>query len=169
MEKWDLYNENRQPLNRTLIRGEQKNPGEHHIVVEVWTVNSNRDILVTLRDPNKLEYPGKWENTGGSVLSGETSKQGAIRELFEETGISATENELSLLGTYKEHSAFVDIYLLRRDVEIEDLTMQEGETVDAKWVSFKELEDMINDLSLALPTAHRLRHVREEFDKHCTA
>jgi len=39
-----------------------------------------------LRHPNKKEYSNYWENTGGSVLSGETSKVGAIRELFEETG-----------------------------------------------------------------------------------
>ena len=33
-------------------------------------------------------------NTGGSVLAGETSRQGAVRELKEETGIGVSEEEL---------------------------------------------------------------------------
>ena len=73
MELWDLYDSNRQPLFRTQLRNQLINPGEYHIDIEVWTVNSNKNLLVTLRDPNKENYPGKWENTGGSVLAGETS------------------------------------------------------------------------------------------------
>ena len=166
MEHWDLYDENRQPLNRTLIRGEQKQPNEYHTVVEVWTVNSNGEILVTLRDSNKIDYPDKWENTGGSVLTGETSRQGAIRELYEETGIVASEDELILLGTYQEKSAFVDIYLLRRDISIENIVLQKGETVDAKWITLDILDNMIKDLTLAQPTGIHLQYVRREFERY---
>jgi len=142
------------------------NTGEYHIVVEVWTVDSDKNVLVTLRDPTKEEYPNKWENTGGSALAGETSRQAAVRELREETGIIAAEDELSFLGTCQEHSAFVDIYLLRRNIPISQLTMQEGETVDAKWVSIEQLDAMIRDESLALPTGKRLAEVRKIFQKH---
>ena len=166
MEFWDLYDENRNPINRSFKRGEQKRAGEFHIVVEVWTINSNGDILVTLRDPEKELYPNKWENTGGSLLSGETSRQGAVRELFEETGILALENELILLGAKKEQSAFVDIYLLKHDIEIEEIILRKGETIDAKWVSLDRLDEMIEDGSLAQPTGDRLQFVKEEFERH---
>jgi len=166
METWDLFDSTRQPLFRTHRRGEKIPPGEYHTVIEVWTVDSNKNVLVTLRDPNKEEYPNKWENTGGSALAGESSKQAAVRELHEETGIIAAEDELSLLGTYKEPSAFIDIYLLRRDISISQLTMQEGETVAAKWVTLQQLDTMIDDETLALPTGKRLASVRKAFQKH---
>lgn len=166
METWDLFDSTRQPLLRTHRRGEKMNPGEYHIVVEIWTVDSNKNVLVTLRDPSKEKYPNKWENTGGSALAGETSKQAAVRELWEETGIIATEDDLSFLGTCQERTAFVDVYLLRRDIPISKLTMQEGETVDAKWVSIEQLETMIKDESLAFPTGKRLAAVKKSFEKH---
>lgn len=86
-EYWDLYDENRRPLGETHLRGLALPKGTYHIVVEVWTVNSKGEILLTLRDPKKETYPDKWECTGGSILAGETSKTGAVRELFEEIGI----------------------------------------------------------------------------------
>src|SRR5690554_3310994 len=165
METWDLFDERRLSLNKRHQRGQDLNEGEFHIVVEVWTINSRNEVLVTLRDPRKPDYPDKWENTGGSVLSGENSRQGAVRELREETGIIASENELILLGTYKESKAFVDVYLLHRDIPVEHLTMQDGETVAAKWISVEELDSMILNETLAWPTGKRLQHVRSAFDE----
>lgn len=163
MEYWDLYDEYRNPLGRTHKRGDEMVKGEFHIVVEVWTVNSKKEILTTFRDSSKKDYPDKWECTGGSILSGESSKQGAVRELQEETGIAAKEDELILLGTYIEHSAFIDIYMLHRDAEIENLIMQEGETAGAKWNTVEEILTMINDKTLALPTGLRFKHVEDMF------
>ena len=57
---------------------------------QVWVVNSLGDFLLTLRSPEKEASPGCWENSGGAVVAGETSLQGALRELGEETGIQAS-------------------------------------------------------------------------------
>jgi len=171
MERWDLYDSERRPLFRTHERGEKKNPEEYHTAVEVWTVNSKNDILVTLRDPQKEEYPDKWENTGGSALAGETSRQAAVRELMEETGISAAEDDFIFLGTNRDlqYLEFVDIYLLRCDLPISELTMQAGETVAAKWITLAQLEAMIEDRSLALPIGRRFNYIKKDFLKHFDA
>ena len=165
MELWDLYDRDRQPLLRTHRRGEKKNPGEYHIVVEVWTFNRDGHVLVTLRDPCKEMYPDKWENTGGSALAGETSRQAAVRELAEETGIVAAEEELTFLGTFREEEEFHDTYILRRDVPIDQLTMQKGETVAAKWVTMEQLNAMAADETLALPIGKRLNQIRQEMER----
>lgn len=165
MENWDLFDIQRRPLHRTCRRGEILNPGEYHMDVEIWTVDRNQNVLLTLRDPRKEAYPDKWESTGGSALAGETSRQAAVRELHEETGILAAEEELTYLGTHLEHTAFMDIYLLRRDIPISQLTMQDGETVDAKWVTLAELETMIADHSLALPIGEHFETVKECFHR----
>lgn len=139
--------------------------GAFHVVVEVWTVSSRRQVLVTLRDPQKELYPNHWENTGGSALSGESSRQAAVRELQEETGIEAKEEELCFLGTCQEASAFVDVYLLRRDVPRSQLRLQEGETVDAKWIDLQTLQQWIADGRLAPSTGKRWLAVRRAFEQ----
>lgn len=165
MEIWDLYDERRQPINKTHTRGDKMAAGQYHIVAGIWTVNGNNEILLTLRHPDKKEYPNLWENTGGSILSGETSKAGAVRELFEETGIAADEDELFLLGTEKEKTAFVDTYIVRKNLKISNLTMQEGETVDAMWVTLDRLYEMMESGAIALPVAERLSPLKEAFEE----
>lgn len=80
MELWDLFDENRRFLYKQHNRQEPLAPGHYHVVVVVCVVNSKEEILVTLRHPAKETYANCWENTGGSVLAGETSRQGAVRE-----------------------------------------------------------------------------------------
>ena len=166
METWDLYDATRQPLHRTHRRGDTMPSGTYHVVVEIWTVDDDGNVLLTLRDPSKDMYPSKWENTGGSALFGETSRQAAVRELREETGIIAQEDELARLGTVQTSSAFVDIYLLRRGMPVARLKLQPGETVDAKWVTIDELDELIQDRSLAFPVAKRFEAIREAFEEH---
>jgi len=50
IELWDLYDENRNSLNKTHISGYEKLPGEYHIVSEIWTINEKGEILLTLTD-----------------------------------------------------------------------------------------------------------------------
>lgn len=85
MEKWDLYNAKREKSGITVCRGEIIPKGLYHLSVSVWIVNQQGQYLLSQRHPKK-QYPLYWECTGGSVLSGETSLQGAIREVKEELG-----------------------------------------------------------------------------------
>ena len=67
--------------------------GLFHIVVEIWTKTPDGRILLTQRSPEK-PMPLLWECTMGSVLVGEESRDGAVRELAEETGIIAKQEDL---------------------------------------------------------------------------
>ncbi len=163
MELWDLYDSQRNPLGRTHRRGTPCARGEYHVVVSVWTVDAQNNVLLTLRDPAKESYPNHWENTGGSALAGETSLSAAVRELEEETGILATGDELILVGSETTRDTFVDHYLLRRDLPLNEVRLQPGETVDAKWVSLAELDAMIADLSLAKPIGEQFKEIRDRF------
>ncbi len=165
MELWDLLDQTRRPLGATHRRGDPLRPDEYHVVVEVWTVNSAGEVLLTLRAPEKDAYPGKWENTGGSVLAGETSLQGAVRELFEETGIRAGEDELLYLETAHRPSVFLDTYLLRRDVPLSALLMQAGETVAARWAALPQIDALIAHGELAEPVRERYLRLRRRLEE----
>ncbi|MDF2544389.1 MAG: isopentenyldiphosphate isomerase [Herbinix sp.] len=165
MENWDLYDKNRYPLGRTIASGKEKAEGEYHIVVNIWTINHQGELLLTLRHPDKKLYPNMWECTGGSVLSGETSQEGAVRELWEETGIQIREAELIYMGTYKDKSAFIDSYTVYKDVDIQDIKLQEGETISVEWIALEELDDIIESGRMAIPVVNYIKPMRDVLNK----
>ena len=88
MEIWDLYNERRELTGRDQIRGEEIPEGCYHLVVHVWIRNSRGEYLISQRSADRPTFPLKWECVGGSVLKGESSLEGALRETKEEVGLS---------------------------------------------------------------------------------
>ena len=159
-ELWDLLDEDGMPVGATHVRGEAMPHGAYHRVVEIFTLNSKGEMLVTKRSPEKKPYPNMWEITGGAVGAGGDSLDAARRELREETGIVTQIGELELLLTHRSKSAFVDIYLTRKDVPVEQLTMQPGETTAARWVTFSEFERMISDGLVPSPVCRRYAVVK---------
>lgn len=155
MEYWDVYDAKRRPLGRTHLRGLPMPPGEYHLIVFVWVVNSAGRLLLTKRSPEKQSYPNLWENTGGAAIAGETSRQAIRRELMEETGIAAEEGEFEFLITKLGRSWIADTYLLRRDVPLEDIRLQPGETCDAQWVTRAQFDALIARNAVAKPDVER--------------
>jgi len=115
---------------------------------------------MTQRHPDK-KAGGLWEFTGGGVLAGETTKQAAVRELYEELGVHAEESELSLLEVYRHKNYFMDIFVVRRDIDVNTLTLQPEEVVDAKWVSGEELLRMIEEKQVVWSVGLRYGQYRE--------
>lgn len=143
-EYWDLYDADRNPLGRTIKRGDAFAEGEYYVCCEIWMQNSEGKFLMTQRHPDK-KAGGLWEFTGGGVLAGETTKQAAVREVQEELGLRIEESELTLLEVYQHKNYFMDIFLVKKDVDVSALTLQAEEVVDAKWVSHEELLQMITE------------------------
>ncbi len=145
-EYFDIYDESRNFLGRT---GERESyvfsKGEYHIVTDVFIFNSNNQLLLTQRVPEK-KAGLLWEGTGGSVLAGENSKQAIIREINEELGLDIQENELILYNTLKRDEIksprFKDLWILKKDIELKELVLQKEEVNDAKWVSIDEFDKM---------------------------
>ena len=82
-ELWDLYGADRAPLGRAHVRGEALPEGCFHLVVHVWIRNSRGQYLISQRAAGRSAFPLMWETTGGSVLAGEDSLAGALREARE--------------------------------------------------------------------------------------
>ncbi|WP_019357998.1 NUDIX hydrolase [Streptomyces sp. AA1529] len=71
------------------------------------TIRYTADVVVTTTDGRVLliergwaPYEGAWALPGGHVDRGETSREAAARELFEETGVLAAPDELEQIGVF---------------------------------------------------------------------
>ena len=160
-EYWDIYNENRIFQHRTIRRGDTFGNGEYYICCEVWFQNSKGEMLITQRHQNK-KAGGLWEFLGGGVLAGETTAQAAMREVKEEIGITIAANELFLLYIHKDRNYFMDIYVAKKDIDIQSIALNENETINAKWVSKKELQTMIDNQEVVRSVARRFDMLKDK-------
>lgn len=144
MEYGDVYDAERNLTGRLHRRGTPWKRGEYGLIVCVWVYDGSGKLLLTRRAPEK-SFPGTWENSGGAAQAGETSRQAIARELFEETGIRAAEEDFELLDSRRDRDSFFDFYCLRNDTRLEDIVLQAGETTDVKWVTFEQVHQMIRD------------------------
>ncbi|MCL1997133.1 MAG: histidine phosphatase family protein [Defluviitaleaceae bacterium] len=142
-EYWDVLDENRNPTGRIHKRTLDMPPGDYHLVVHVWIVNHKGEFLILRRAFNKIGYPGMWETVGGSALDGETSLEAAIREAHEESGIILLQENATLHSTYRGASSFSDVWLFRQEFELSDVVLQDGETIEARTATWKDIATMM--------------------------
>ena len=156
MEYNDIYDADRQQTGRVHLRGTPWKKGEYGLVSCVWVYDGKGHLLLTRRAPQK-SFAGTWENSGGAVQAGESSRQAIARELFEETGIRAQEEEFELIDTGRDGNTHFDYYCIKCTVPLEEIKLQPGETDGAKWVTFREVHDMIRNKQICYVIAQQFR------------
>lgn len=151
MEFWDVCDSAGNPTGRRKIKGETFYDGEYHIAVEIWIVDSNGRFLIQKRSSTCLLYPGIWSLTAGRIQAGEDSFDGIIRETKEELGLDISRKELKHIARLNREDGshmIWDVFLVRRDIKEEELFPDEQEVAEVKWVSGKEMEQMIREESI---------------------
>ncbi|MDV4151927.1 NUDIX hydrolase [Clostridium sp. AL.422] len=163
MEIWDAYYKDGTKANHDLIRGEAIPKGFYHLVCEVLVKHVDGTYLLMQRDFNKETFPGKYEaSAGGSSLKGEAPIQCAIRELNEETGITATSLDEIYYVVSEENERIYHGYLCVVDCDKDSIILQEGETISYKWMKEEDFLDFVN--SNEYSGGHRKR-LKVYFDK----
>ena len=140
--------------------------GEYHLTAFGWIFNGKGELLLTKRSPEKIAFPNFWALTGGAVLAGEDSLRAACREVREEPGIHAREEEFIPVDTYRRKNCLCDLYFLKKDVLLGDLVLQPGETCDARWVSRKEFDEMMARKEIADPDVQCYRQLGDKTDPY---
>ena len=161
MELNDIYDADRNLTGRLHQRGTPWQPGEYGVVVCVWVYDGYGHLLLTRRAEGK-SFAGTWENSGGAVKAGETSREAIARELFEETGIRARPEEFEFLDTDKDRNMFYDHYCLKRRVRLKDIVLLPGETDDVMWASFGKINWMIRTVKICKIIAHQFRRQEKQ-------
>ncbi len=145
MELWDVYDHCFQKTGRVHERGIPLAPGDYHLVVAVYPINSAGQILIQKRSPELKLLPGVWAATGGSALQGEEPWDACQRELKEELGLTATKENAELIAVFKRIDNFNTIWVVHTDATLDELVLQKEEVADARWVSLDELKQMARE------------------------
>ena len=146
----DVYNSKKEKTGKVIKRnrGASLEKGEYIISVTCWIVNEDGKILLTQRKKDK-HNGGKWEPTTGLVVSGENSLQGITRELNEEIGLDINISEIILVKEIKEERTdinfFRDIYLIKKNIDLNTIKYKDGEVVNVKYVTIDEFNSMIQN------------------------
>ena len=146
MELVDLYDENRVPLGKTAERYSKKKHGEYRMVVHVCVFDHEGRLLIQQRAPEKHIWPGRWDvSVGGGVDAGETSRQGAEREVREELGYALDLTGVRPSVTVNFDGGFDDFFLVVRDVELSALHLQAEEVSEVRWATEAEVLAMVDE------------------------
>ena len=146
MEIFDLYDENRIKTGETMIRGNKVPESRYRIVVHIIVFNSEGKMLIQQRASDRNSHPNKWDfSVGGSVVSGETSSQGATRELREELGLDVNLDGKQANFAINFEKGFNDFYIIDYDIDAGDIVFQKEEVQAVKWADKDEIISLIRN------------------------
>lgn len=144
MEEWDVYDLNRNLKGYRHVRGTPIDDGDYRLVVHVAIFNSKNEMLIQQRQPFKSGWSNYWDvSVGGSVTAGETSQQGAHRELLEEIGYDYDFSNTRPQLTMNFNHGFDDWYIVEDDVDLEHLSLQYEEVQAVRWAGIDEIYEKI--------------------------
>ena len=173
MEILDIVDRNGEPTGEQIDRETAHKNGIRHRTSHLWVARikkkhsetatlSDVQLLLQKRSDNKDSHPGKLDiSSAGHIPAGTTGYEtSAVRELKEELGIDAKEEELHYCGKrrkeYKKKfhdSVFWDnqvsnVYVIMRNIEAEDVKYQLSELSGVMWMPFDEVYSMVEADSL---------------------
>ncbi len=135
------FDENKNPTEgrpRSVVKAK---PNQYwYGIVCIWVVNNAGQLLCSKRALH-IANPGKWESYfGGHVTENQTFKQTAVKELKEEAGISAREEDLFLIEDIKkpEEKVFAERFALLYNEPAVNLAGTDGEVTEVRWMDIDD-------------------------------
>ena len=163
MELVDLLNDRKELTGETCERNSVPE-GKYRLSIHIWIVNDKNEILIQQRSASRKMFPNMWTNTGGACIAGETSIETVFRELREELNVIPNIDDLELIASYKRKKDYVDVWLLRQNINIKDLKFNDNEVQAAKWVSIEEWKKLlIEEQAVKSSTNYFLNYINNEF------
>lgn len=161
LELFDIVDENGEPTGETVERTLAHSRGIRHRSAHVWLLRKRQgrvEILLQKRSRNKDSFPGCYDiSSAGHIPAGEDYISSALRELKEELGEEAAPEELHFCGIrhirYEENfygKPFRDnqvskVYVLWRDKEPEEFTLQREEVEEVRWFDFYKCMELVKE------------------------
>ncbi|MFV0249585.1 MAG: NUDIX hydrolase [Bacilli bacterium] len=159
-EYFDLLDELGNELGEIKLRKEVHRDGDWHKSIHVWIINEKGDILLQRRSSNKDSSPNMLDiSCTGHIAAGEDYLDAAIREIKEEVNIDINNTDLQFIATVKRteqvtpefiDNEYVNVYLLRTNLKIEEMEKQKEELDDLFYVSYKQFKKMVEEQNMEM-------------------
>jgi len=154
MEYFDVLTEKGELTGQSASRDEVHAKGLWHRSVHVWILNSAEELLIQKRSKIKESYPSMCDiSAAGHVSAGESVEEAVMKESSEELGIEVDVKDLIKIGEVIQcavlkngtyiNNEFNDIFLMRRDIDISTLTLQESEVEEVKLIFWRDFQKMV--------------------------
>lgn len=145
-EVLDLYDNNFNKLDKTIIRRIDKIPENTNIMASYILIrNNDKYLLEQSNERNNF----KWAIPGGHILTNEDGKQGLKRELREELGLENIAIKYIDTIKFPYNNYIFNIYLTEDQIDISKLVFQPEEVLQVKWYSKDEILKLIEEEKIA--------------------
>lgn len=118
-------------------------------MVHVWIRNSKGEYLIAQRSANRTAFPLIWECVDGSVVKGEDSLQGALREAKEEVGVDLLPEKGQVIFTKtrkiidgKIYNDIMDVWLFDYDGEVDLGNATTDEVAQVAWMNREQIKEL---------------------------
>jgi len=147
MVEWiDVLTRGGEPTGNRKPKDAIHRDGDWHRAAHVWIVSPDGRVLVQRRSLRKENNPGLWDvSAAGHLSAGESAVEAAVRETFEELGLTITPAELRFVAALQESCVLNDgtyfdneiheIFLVHRDVDLASLKLEPEEVAEVRWVN----------------------------------
>ncbi len=136
----DILDDKGNSTGETAMKSVAHRKGLFHPTVHVWFYNQRGQLLLQQRGKDKESHPLLWDvSVAGHVGAGENLEDSALREVFEEIGLTIEKKDLEKLGVFKSVQKIGDAltdcefhhtYLSELRVALQQLKKQDSEVAD---------------------------------------
>lgn len=109
------------------------------------------EYLISQRSANRPTFPLVWECVDGSVIKGEDSLQGAVREAKEEVGVDLNPESGQVLFTKtrkiiegKIFNDILDVWLFEYDGEVNLSNATTDEVAQVAWMGRSQIKELFD-------------------------
>jgi isopentenyl-diphosphate delta-isomerase type 1 len=151
LELIDILTPDGHPTGLTKPKSDAHRDGDWHRAAQLWIVDGDGRVLLQRRAEVKESWPGMWDvSVAGHVNAGESARDAAVREAFEELGLRFAADELTQLGTLRYQAVLNggtyieneihEVFFVRRDIETAAFELDPAEVAEVAFVAPGELE-----------------------------
>lgn len=138
----DLYDDNFNNLNKTIIRRVDEIPDDANIM-QSYIIIKNNNLILLEQFTKRNNY--KWGLPGGHLQTKETPEQALNRELKEELNITNISYKKIETIKFPYNKYIFNVFYSEENIDINSLKFQKDEILQVKWFTKEEINKLIKE------------------------